>query len=291
MAKYKHFLGLGIAGNFALHLDQAGEAEDFKDVITADEAAPKGMFPFYLPKGENPVDEAQLSAKEILHTYPLSSTTLKLPKESVNIQAEPEVGLICNLEYTSGKLTKIIPTHFGAYNDASIRVKGAEKISDKKNWGHESKGLANTLFEIDSFSEGGVMDSFSICSFLRRNGEVHAYGEDVELNGYSYFYAQLTDWMMNQINTQENFGPLEPLNEYIQALHYPQNAIISIGATRYTEYGESTFLQLGDEVIVILYNHNKTSYDTVLKAVQTKSYDADIMSVLAQKVIAKNSNE
>ena len=29
MAKYKKFLGLGIAGNFALHLTQAGEDEDF----------------------------------------------------------------------------------------------------------------------------------------------------------------------------------------------------------------------------------------------------------------------
>jgi len=50
MQNYKNFLGLGIAGNFALHLAQAGELEDFKDIITADEAAPKGMFPFYLPK-------------------------------------------------------------------------------------------------------------------------------------------------------------------------------------------------------------------------------------------------
>lgn len=289
MENYRHFLGLGIAGNFALHLDQAGEAEDFKDVITADEAAPKGMFPFYLPLDAN--SEAQLSAKKILHTYPLSSSTLKLPKESVNVQAEPEVGLICNLEYTAGKLTQIIPTHFGAYNDASIRVKGAKKISDKKNWGDASKGLADTLFEIDSFSEGGVMDSFSICSFLRRDGEIHAYGENVELNGYSYFYTQLTDWILKQINTQKDFGPLEPLNEYIQDLNYPQNAIISIGATRYTEYGESTFLQPEDEVIVILYNHEKTSYDAVMEVAKANSYDADIMSVLTQKVIDNNAHE
>ena len=48
MTQYENFLGLGIAGNFALHLAQAGELEDFKDIITEDEAAPKGMFPFYL---------------------------------------------------------------------------------------------------------------------------------------------------------------------------------------------------------------------------------------------------
>ena len=94
MPQFKEFLGLGIAGNFALHLDQAGEAEDFKDIITEDEAAPKGMFPFYLPN--NP----QTTAKEILKTYPLSSSTITLPKEDVNVQAEPEVGLICELSYT-----------------------------------------------------------------------------------------------------------------------------------------------------------------------------------------------
>ena len=133
MSKYKYFLGLGIAGNFALHLDQAGEAEDFKDVITADEAAPKGIFPFYLPHLQNPSDQTQFNAKKILTTYPLSSDTLKLPQDkTLNIQAEPEVGLVCDLEYTEGKLSKVIPQYFGAYNDFSIRIKGAAKISDKK---------------------------------------------------------------------------------------------------------------------------------------------------------------
>jgi len=292
MAKYKNYLGLGIAGNFALHLDQAGEAEDFKDIITADEAAPKGMFPFYLPRVLNPVDEAQLKANKMLHTYPLSADTLKLPKdESLNVQAEPEVGLVCEFTYTAGRVSAITPTYFGAYNDASIRVKGAKKISDKKNWGHESKGFSNTLFKIDKFEKGGIMDNFSICSFLKRDDTIHPYGEDVELSGYSYFYSKLTDWMTNQINTQENYGPLEPLEEYIIACEYPKEAIISIGATRYTEYGESTFLKVGDEVIVIVYDHTKHSKDDMLDIVKNKNYDNSSMSVLAQKVIKPNSNE
>ena len=132
MAKYKKFLGLGIAGNFALHLAQAGELEEFKDIITADEAAPKGIFPFYLPRPASPLEQDSLHAKEILTTYPLSSDNIKLPNEDVNVQAEPEVGLICDLEYHMGILSKITPTYFGAYNDCSIRVAGAKKISDKK---------------------------------------------------------------------------------------------------------------------------------------------------------------
>ncbi len=283
MPKYKKFLGLGIAGNFALHLAQAGELEDFKDIITADEAAPKGMFPFYLPTPLELDDGLVLNAKEILSTYPLSTEYIKLPREDVNIQAEPEVGLICDLEYTAGKLSKITPTYFGAYNDCSIRVAGATKISDKKNWGEESKGLSNTLIKIDKFKSGGVMDKYSICSFLRRDGELHAYGEDVELNGYSYFYEELLEWMLNQINAQEDFGPLEPLAEYIAACSNPKEAIISIGATRYTEYGEKTFLKKGDEVIIALYNRYDFSQNQVKENIKNSSYNK--MSVLAQKVI------
>jgi len=284
MAKYKHFLGLGIAGNFALHLAQAGELEEFKNIITNDEAAPKGMFPFFLPKPSNPVDQANLKAKDILCTYPLSSDTIKLPKEDVNVQAEPEVGLVCDLEYTAGKLSKITPTYFGAYNDCSIRVAGADKISDKKNWGEASKGFSNTLIKIDKFEEGGVMDSYSICSFLRRDGKIEAYGEDVELSGYSYFYEKLTDWMLNQLITQEDFGPLEPIESYIEACGNPKEALISIGATRYTPYGETTFLNAGDEILIALYDRNSYSLEDVVKNLTDKHYTLPNMSVLAQKV-------
>jgi hypothetical protein len=284
MSKYKNILGFGIAGNFALHLAQAGELEEFQNIITADEAAPKGMFPFYLPKPSNPVDQANLKAKEILSTYPLSCDTIRLPKEDVNVQAEPEVGLICELEYRAGKLSKITPTYFGAYNDCSIRVAGAAKISDKKNWGADSKGFSNTLIEIDKFEEGGIMDNYSICSFLRRDGKVEAYGEDVELTGYSYFYKKLSDWMLNQLVNQENFGPLEPIESYIEACGNPQEALISIGATRYTPYGESTFLQVDDEVIIALYDRNFYSSEEVLQSLTEKHYTLENMCVLAQKV-------
>ena len=278
MEKYKNFLGLGIAGNFALHLAQAGELEEFKDIITEDEAAPKGMFPFYLPKKIK-------NAKEILNTYPLSSDRIKLPKEDVSVQAEPEVALVCELEYSDGKISEVIPKYFGAYNDCSIRVAGASKISNKKNWGESSKGISQTLFSIDKFEDGGIMDNFSICSFLKRDNELHAYGENVELKGYSYFYSKLTDWIKNQINTQKDFGPLEPINEYISACENPKNAIISIGATRYSEYGEKTFLKSGDEVIIVVYDASKISDEDLIKSIKNSSYDDKIMSVLAQKVI------
>lgn len=278
MDKYRDFLGLGIAGNFALHLAQACELEDFKEIITADEAAPKGLFPFYLPKR---ID----IAKEILSTYPLSNISLKLPKNSVNIQAEPEVALICDLLYKDGKILKITPTHFGAYNDFSIRIAGAEKISDKKNWGQNSKGISEDLIPIDKFYSGGIMDNFSICSFLKKDDKLYAYGENVELLGYSYFYEKLSDWMVEQINTQKDFGPLEPLNEYILKCGNPDKAIISIGATRYTSYGENTFLKDGDEVFVILYNHTLLSLENIIDSINNDNYDHSNISLLRQRVL------
>ncbi len=279
--QYKEYLGLGIAGNFALHLAQAGELEDFKNIITEDEAAPKGIFPFYLPCETT----SATRPKKILSTYPLSSTTIKLPQEKVNIQAEPEIGLLCHIDYDDDKVVKITPKSFAAYNDCSIRVSGAQKISDKKNWGEDSKGIADELISIDKFSQNGVMDTYSICSFLRRDDELHAYGENVELTGYSYFYDKLTDWIKNQINTQKDFGPLEDVKSYILTCNKPENLLISIGATRYTPYGETTFLQKNDEVLVVIYNHQTYTLDDVIKTLKDKEYKKESMSILAQEVV------
>jgi hypothetical protein len=270
---YKKFVGLGIAGNFALHLKQAGELEDFKDIITADEAAPKGVFPFYIPNNTTFVGE-----------YPISNDTIIMPIAAANVQAEPEVALTCKLSYKDGKIDSITPTHFGAYNDTSLR-KNAPKISFKKNWGASSKGVGSKLIEIDSFSEGGVMDNYRICSFLRRKGNLFRYGEDVALVGYSYFHEKLLDWIKNQINNQKDFGPLQDVLALIKEAGYPENLIISIGATRYTEYGEHTFLESGDEVIVALYDSRIHCQNPVMSKIVAGNYSEEGMSVLAQQVI------
>ncbi|RUM67346.1 MAG: hypothetical protein DSZ05_02815, partial [Sulfurospirillum sp.] len=61
----KNVIGLGVAGNFAHHLEQAGELEDFKDVETSEPDAPKGIFPFYLPGSDT-----------FLGFYPIGTDTL-----------------------------------------------------------------------------------------------------------------------------------------------------------------------------------------------------------------------
>ncbi|MDA3946536.1 MAG: DUF5718 family protein [Helicobacteraceae bacterium] len=273
MALYKDYLGLGIAGNFALHLEQAGELEDFKDVITEDPNGPKGIFPFYVPGFDNQ-----------LGVYPLSDDTIILPDGEMNVQAEPELGLVCEITYKDGKVTAVTPKQFGAYNDCSIRKEGAKKISEKKNWGPSSKGLSSTLIDIDKFEEGGMLDHWRICSFVRNSEMLMRYGEDVELSGYSFFYQELLEWISDQINSQVDNGPLEPLLSYIEKAGYPQKAVISIGATRYTPYGEKRFLQEGDEVIVIVYDNVLYCKNPIMMMAQKGELDVPGVSALVQKV-------
>ncbi len=275
MARYKNFVGLGVAGNFALHLEQAGEIEDFKEVWTDDPNGPKGMFPFYLPDFEG-----------TLGIYPLSNDTIMLPKEPCNVQAEPEVALICDLEYEDGVLSAITPKAFAAYNDCSIRKEGASKISEKKNWGEASKGLSDTHIPIAAFEEGHGFEKWRIASFVRRESGLFRYGEDVELTGYSYFYAKLIEWMRNQINTQEDHGPLEPISAYLKACNEPKEAIISIGATRYSPWGEHNYLQEGDEVLVLLYDDRFCCPNKVLSKVYKNELGGEGISLLSQRVVA-----
>ncbi len=273
--EYKDVIGFGIAGNFALHLQQAGEDEDFVNVKVDDENAPKGLFPFYLPHTD----------KGLLSQYPLSSSTLDLHAVTDNVQAEPEVALLCDLEYEEGKVVCIIPKAFGAYNDCSIRRKGAKKISEKKNWGSDTKGISKELIALDTFEEGGILDTWRISSFLKREGNVFRYGEDVEISGYTYFYKQLLEWTKHKLNSQEEGGPLEDISLCLKACDYPKQMLISIGATRYLPYAEKNFLQKGDEVYVVLYDDRVHCKNPILSKVVSNKLDEEGICYLHQKVI------
>ena len=64
------WFGFGVAGNFAGHLDQAGESGDFETVV-AKEGAPKGIFPWYVPGNDT-----------FLGEFPLSNDALIVPPVS-----------------------------------------------------------------------------------------------------------------------------------------------------------------------------------------------------------------
>lgn len=241
---------LGVAGNFAHHLEQAGELKDFENVITAEPDAPKGIFPFYLPGSDS-----------FLGIYSIGTDTLSLPDFQANAQVEPEIAVLFDVVYNEKKeVIDLIAQKFTTFNDCTIRKDGAKKISEKKSWGSNSKGIGNKWIDIDKFEEGGVMDNYHLCSFVRRDGVLHAYGVDAPLLGYSYFYTRLKTWLIEKMNTQEDFGPLENISEYLKACHYPSTALISIGATAYAEFGEKNYLQSGDEVYIIAYDARRDDY-------------------------------
>jgi hypothetical protein len=243
---WSKIIGLGVAGNFTGHLEQAGEAGDFLNVAVADAAAPKGIFPFYVP--------GPVGGTHFLHDMPMSSDRIRLSDLSENHQIEPEVALLCELSYQDNCVVDIIPRFAMAHNDCSIRRPGAPKISHKKNWGPESKGTSTQRIAIDSFREGGVLDRYRLACFLAREGMVYPYGVDSSLTGYSYFYGRLIDWLILQVNTQIDEGPLEDISSWLAVAEYPEHALISIGATRYTDYGETHFLEPGDDVLVAVYD-------------------------------------
>ena len=90
--------------------------------------------------------------------------------------------------------------------------------------------------------------------------------------------------MTKQINAQVDHGPLEPLIEYIAQAGFPEKVVISIGATRYTTYGEKTFLQEGDEVVVVLYDNDLYCKNPVMMMAQKNELNMPGISALVQKV-------
>lgn len=272
--------GIGVAGNFAGHLEQAGEAADFAEV-DAPAAAPKGIFPWYLPGGMG-----------FLGEFPLSSEAIVLPEsdEPLNLQIEPEAGVLCEIEYNEGGAPVALhPRALAAFNDCSIRREGAKKISEKKNWGAASKGVAASAFEIGDLDPAGATADLRLACFLRRGNETHVYGIDSPLPGYSYYGEALLDWIVDRINKQTGGDdtPLEPVGIYLAASGSPERVLIGIGATRYTEFGESNFLEAGDESIVVVYDSSINDAKSVESAIR-EHFEADLKqaSVLVQKVEA-----
>jgi hypothetical protein len=272
--------GFGVAGNFAGHLEQAGEAGDFVSVDAPDEA-PKGIFPWYVPREAG-----------FLRAFPLAHERIVLPasKTPLNLQIEPEVALVGIVGYRrDGTVDSITPRAIGAFNDCSIRREGATKISQKKNWGLSSKGIARTLLRVTEIEPDGATAHHRLASFLVRDGEAQAYGVDSPLSGYSYYGTQLLDWIVDRLRHQEGADdtPLENVGQLLLNCGRPAVVVIGIGATRYTDLGESTFLKPGDQSVVVVYDGARQDADAVQAAVAAGT-EADLTgaSVLRQSVVA-----
>jgi uncharacterized protein DUF5718 len=275
----RSWFGIGIAGNFAGHLEQAGEAGDFVNVETT-EGAPKGLFPFYAPGHDS-----------FLSVFPLSHDTITAPVDAdaaASLQAEPELGLACEARYAGdGTVEALVPFAFGACNDCSIRVPGAAKISEKKNWGACSKGVAPSFIRLDGPDLARHTARHRLACFLRRDGELHRYGIDSPLTGYSYYGDRLLGWIVERLANQQGSAdtPLEPIGRYLRDCGRPGELLVTIGATRYTPFGESTYLEPGDESIVVVYDSAARDPGELPNSLESGSLAADAhTSVLTQRV-------
>ncbi|MCV7191782.1 DUF5718 family protein [Mycolicibacterium brumae] len=260
----RSWAGFGVAGNFAGHLEQAGEAVDFVNVAS-EGVAPKGIFPWYLPGHPG-----------LLGEFPLSNTELRMPEPNadgspVNLQIEPEVALAARVIWDGDTVAELEPFALGAFNDCSIRRPGAPKISDKKNWGPASKGVARYFFEVSDLSPAGPTSRLRLeCLLIGDDGQPHAYGVNSGLQEYSYFGDRLLDWIVDRLANQKGSPetPLEDVGALLVAAGRPEKVLIGIGATRYTELGASTFLKPGDTAMVRVYSEQESATSTLKQAVR-----------------------
>ena len=251
LQEMRGWFGFGVAGNFAGHLEQAGEDADFVNVKT-EGVAPKGIFPWYAPGSDT-----------FLGQFPLSTDAIVLPEPNpefegpLNLQIEPEVALACRVRWNGDTVADLAPFALGAFNDCSIRRPGAPKISHKKNWGPASKGVAHQFFDISDLTPDGPTATLRLLCHLRTaDGVHHEYGVDSPLLGYSYYGEVLLDWIVERLANQKGAPetPLEDVGALLVACGRPEHVLIGIGATRYTKLGESTYLKPGDEAIVRVYD-------------------------------------
>lgn len=271
----KEAIGIGVAGNFAGHLEQAGEAKDFASVPQKDVSAPKGIFPFYVPGGGD----------HLLNTYPYSSERITYVCDEACLQVEPEVALYCELVYEGCEVVDVLPQQFCAFNDCSIRGPGSEKLSGKKNWDIGAKGIATEAIDIDHFEPGGVLDYYRLCSYIERGGDLIAYGADTAVKDYMYFYKQLIDWLIIQLNSQEDSGPLEEIKPWLEKSGYTNKMLLSVGATKYTDFGAKNFLRPHDVTHVALYDARLYNNELLENILRNKRYVGSGLSIVTQKVI------
>jgi hypothetical protein len=264
------WFGFGVAGNFAGHLEQAGEAADFVNVDSGADVeveAPKGIFPWYAPGSDG-----------FLGEFPLSHDAIVLPDANpddgqLNLQIEPEVGLACQVVWEGDTVVTLRPFALGAFNDCSIRRPGAPKISHKKNWGPASKGVASQFFDVADLTPDGPTSTLRlVCNLRTADGQEHAYGVDSPLLGYSYYGEVLLDWVTERLANQKGSPetPLEDVGALMVASGHPENVLIGIGATRYTPLGESTYLKADDQAVVRVYDTESDAYSELRQTVSQR---------------------
>lgn len=267
--KYKHVLairnaarlkvwhrccGIGVAGNVAGHMAQAGEAGAESHTATM----PAGLFVYYAPPHAFEV-HCDRCDKKRLEQFPVTYAVIDYPKlpGSSKVQVEPELGLYVDIVYSEDrtKVLRLVPRRVAAFNDCSIRVlDGASKLSQKKNWGFGSKGISLRSFPIDSFSPGSFVDNLASVSFVKRDDETHKYSVNAPAKNYLLFHEPLLEWIVERINNQVDSASFEPIWPKLVESDLPSSSWIALGAGKYTEWGEQNYIKPKDETVILIYD-------------------------------------
>jgi hypothetical protein len=276
MRELNEVVGLGIVGNIA-KAEESGESFN-RIAFSGYSDAPKGIYPFYAPVSEE-------SKFYNLRHSPLSAKKLKIPSIYDNIQVEPEVLLLCDVRYHNDFILNIVPKKFTAFNDATIHRLTTHKISANKNWGENSKGVSSKWIDIDHFREGGVLDRYSLVSFVKRNGRFENYTVNTPVINYPTLHDNLVDWTLKQLNNQREDSSLESIREVLKEAGNPKKIALSIGSTEYTQFGQTNFIQEMDEIYIVLYDNTRYRPESIkayLLAYGTRNVDYDGMIILHQ---------
>ncbi len=238
--------GIGIAGNFAGHLQQTGEANGLKGDV--DTQSPQALFPFYVSGASD----------SYLDVNPYSFDSLTLPADpTAKVQMEPEVALVAKVKYLGTSVLSIEPESMTLFNDVTYRNAVVEKLAQKKNWGPASKGVATKVIPLAEFSKSADLDKYRFCSFHGRDGSWNPCCNDVSLGDYSYSYEQLIAWLVSQCNAQTNDGALHSISDLLAEAAFPERMLISLGSSRYTDYGENHQLKSKDIMCAVLYDSTR----------------------------------
>lgn len=244
-----HCLGVGVAGNTADHLKEAGEVSG----DTPKSVMPKEIFLFYAPGSEG----------HFLNTNPYTHDELFIPNIEDKIQIEPEIGVLCDLVVKDHKLISIKPIAFCAFNDCSIRTQRLPTFSAKKNWGIKSKGISRDYISLDTFSEGGVLDKYQLVSYLKRDGVIEPYSVNSSVKDFLLFHDPLMNWTIEKLN-QDYFSKNDPLtNKSDKDRNF--KALVATGCPKYTKFGLDTSIKAGDEIYVIIYNRDLFSEKEIIE--------------------------
>jgi len=249
--------GLGVAGNVAGHMAQAGEADAAAEDAPAAKT-PAAIFTFYAPHPHT-VDASETEVLMRLSQFPVTNAVIRYPQieGAGNVQVEPEMGLYVDIVYSKDekRVERLVPRRIAAFNDCSIRkLDGSQKLSEKKNWGEASKGISLRSFRIHSMAPGTLVDELVLVSYIKRGDQVHQYSVDAPAKNYLMFHEPLLDWIIDRINNQATEDKWEAIFPEMVESDYPTSMWIALGAGEYTEWGSTNFLQAKDECLVLVYN-------------------------------------